>query len=315
MTDGCSPPSENEEPTGLSQVTASSSQSDPGCIALWVNGNPVTCQELQIMIRILRSELSINSDDDQQLDYQKMCIEEYVKSYILNQEARVRQLEPDLSKFEIDDLMLESHHFPKGFEALQQEEDAWKNRAMQRVKDLRIAALLSRQLSKDLTVSEDEIKMEYQRQKDKLTVPPQLDLRAIRVYDQNEASEIYQKLKKRWSFTKLADRHSTIKGSGANGEIFRKSIDEFPDNFRESLEKTPLHKFTPILSSPEGYFIFCVEKRYPAFVLPIEEVQDNLRTDILSRRRSQRFRQWMDEQIKQVRIVMGTPVPDQENIP
>jgi len=130
----------------------------------------------------------------------------------------------------------------------------------------------------------------------------------IRVPDPDLAEDIYRKLKRGWSFIKLAENYSNFRDSGEKGQIVRRPLPEFPERFQQNLELLQPGRFTKVMSTQKGNYIYRLEKKYPERILPLEDVRDTLRQELIARASSRKFRAWLETRVQKIEITMGTPI-------
>ncbi|MBN1355311.1 peptidyl-prolyl cis-trans isomerase [bacterium] len=280
----------------------------------WISGDPVP---LDLMIKsmklyLIERNMEAPATIEELIPLQKNCLNEIASNRILVREGAHLDDENTSLRPIAEAVLEEPVAFPEGFERLADAHRDWIDRVETRLQLIRYAALISEHLSGTIHVSDEEIQSAYTANIERYTVPMEVELRMIRVFDLAMAEDLSRKLKAGWDFIKLAERFSNLTGKGARGEKFREYITEFPSEFAEDLKRLPLRTISRILASHEGYHILKIDQRYPERILPLDKVRDTLLTELESKKRNERFRRWLDNQLSLMDVQMGTPIPLQE---
>jgi PPIC-type PPIASE domain len=280
----------------------------------WIDSDPVMGKEMiaRMKIRLAERGLALPGTQDELLTLQMACLREIARNRIIVREGQQLSKNDEPLTLDMTDMLGQTVDLPDGFEALELERKNWLDRASYQFQLMTYAGRISDHLSQSVSPSEELIEAAYQDEIETFTIPMELELCMIRVSDQSLADDIREKLKKRWNFEKLAERFSNLTGEGANGKQCRKSITEFPESFAGDLRTLSLKRTSDVLTSYEGYYIFKIYARHPKRILPLKEVRDTLIEELVSRERSRRFNSWMEMELSQTDIQMGTPVPLQE---
>lgn len=281
----------------------------PSAIALWIDNEPVQVNtfkhEVETTLRTCYVDLDFSDSE------YAMIIDQTIKDMVRDKVIRERAAELGIT-VNPDDVRLETPErsdFPEGFESLDRVEQEWRHRIQNRMESMILAAEIARSMSTDIGIDDSHLEAMYQENIDRFTKPESLDLRVIRVYDPDLADDLHNKLKRGWKFTRLAEIYSNMRGDGAGGRVFSKERGEFSVPFESELMDLKPGQITDVLTSQEGYFIYRLEKKHPAAVLPFEEVKDRLQDEYRSREEARIFQEWLDREARKVVVRMGTPLP------
>jgi hypothetical protein len=280
-------------------------------IAVWIGDKPITAEELQVALSIFLLERGLAQAQslEEHERIVKDCINDMAESYVLRKEAQKRGITDETSNLEIAGMVDEDSEFPTGFEELEKNRKAWQQRVKERMVLMETASIIGQELANDLQTDESEIEGAYDREKDDFKVPMELDVRVIRSVDKSLIDDVWKKLKVGWSFIKLAEQYSNVRGKGAKGEVFREPITDFPLEFQPELTQLAKGKFSSILTFEEEYYVYLIEGRTPEHVLPLTAIRDTLVSELQSRERSHRYREWMKQKVAELDIHIGTPIP------
>jgi len=280
-------------------------------VAAWIGDQSIPQKELEVVLRIFMADrdMELPKTEEEFNLIIKNCLRDMAETLILFQEAKKRHLQIEALDLDPETFGIGTDELPEGFEALSDDRKVWIERVKKRFTSMEIASIIARDLSKGIEISDEEIQLYYTEQEKLFIVPMEMEVRVIRVFDPDLALDIHKKLLRGWSFIKLAENYSNLRGDGARGKIIRKSISDFPPEFTSELEALKPRKTSPILTNGEGYFTFRIERQYPEHILPFDEVRDTLREELMSRERSKRFRNWLNDQVSKTDIRIGTPVP------
>ncbi len=298
----CAPKSDHSPPPPSENIVA------------WIDGKPLLKEDVLFEFKVFLNECGVKepiTDTTCRIFFKKF-LREKAKNYILDKQAQILGMRPEESTGETLKALETKCRFPPGFEALEQDRRNWIQRASNELFRIQVAAEITQNLSENIEISDDEIENEYSSHISDYTVPCMLKLQIIRVLNRDTANEIHKKLRRGWSFTKLAEQYSTIKTRGAKGEIYWEKITELPEEFSDSLKKQRLKRISPVLQRGNFYYIFKIIARKPERVLPLSAVKDKLHEELLARKRSQRFLKWLEKEINGLDIRMGTPIPPKE---
>ncbi|MBN1550658.1 hypothetical protein JW979_04280, partial [bacterium] len=142
--------------TGCPPVDVSDfSQPTPGVFA-WINGKPVSRDDLIHAIKVQMVERGIDSftSSEQLQEIARQCVINFAQDSILIKESRKRDdlRLPDNVK---GSLFLDAPlDLPEGFEALEEDRTEWSDRVTNRLHLMKIAAVITDELSKDIDISE-----------------------------------------------------------------------------------------------------------------------------------------------------------------
>lgn len=282
----------------------------PEAIALWIEKEPVPVKILKDKVDVKMKTLGVTWEISEE-DFARIvdsCINDLVTERVVRQKADSMNLQVAAGFENLGD---DSNvYYGEGFEFLEQSDIDWWKRVRSGLELIDLSEQIALKLTGDIVIAEEDIRKEYENRIDFFTTPEILEYQIIKVNDPGQADDIHKQLsRKRSTFEALAKKHSCIRGEGALGEIVRKSAGEFPGNHEMELLKLKEGRISPVLMSGDGYYIYKICRKYPEQVLPLDEVRDRLRQDLIGGRRTEVFQKWLDQEIRKVTIRYGTPLP------
>lgn len=156
------------------------------------------------------------------------------------------------------------------------DEKEWKEQ-------LKLSLLLEELLTKDVVISEEEMKKYYDDNKNRYEITPSFHVSHIVVETEKEASQILEELKKGASFSVLA-MESSIDEFTANqgGEIgFISEDDErFPAQYLSEIKSLKSGKWSSPVLIEDGYAIILLHDQIDGKSYSFKEVKDQIRRQI-----------------------------------
>jgi len=185
--------------------------------------------------------------------------------------------------------------------AIKNFKDDYKRRIKEFQENLIATELMKELYNKKFTPTETELRNYYEKNKSDFLNPVKIRLSHILVQTQQEADEVYKRLKSGENFKKLAKTVSIDPSSNINGGelgVFKKS--EIFIEFLPFLEKLKIGNFSPPIKTSFGYHII---KKDDEILLPsqnYEEAKSDIRQSIIK----EKFEQWLEQK----KIELGVKV-------
>lgn len=146
--------------------------------------------------------------------------------------------------------------------------------------------------------TEDEIRRNYDENKDKYKRKERVYLRQILVDDEAKADLMKSQLKSK-DFSELAKKYSIApegKTGGAIGWIEKGTLDFFDPLFSSAMNSAQ------IVKSPFGVHVVRVEKKQGASTLPLEEVKPQIIRTLRAQREQAEYVAWLDAQLRSSKV-------------
>lgn len=278
--------------------------------------NPVISQ-----IQKTYGEVMSQEDMDKKIaEIRKELLDQMIDQKLLLQEAKKKNIK--VSKREIDDGMeTVKDRFKKknGKMLTAVEADAEfnselkkQNLTMAKFRDKLREDIMVNKLIEDEVVrkvippSVDELKVYYEKNRDKIDEPEKVSVRHILIRVEKNAStkeksqalnkikEVQQKLKKGEDFAKLAQQYSEDPGSQKNGgELGFIVRGMMVKNFEDTAFKTPVGEISDYFETEFGYHILKVDAKQAKQKRSFEDVKLNLEKYLLAEKRQEEYEKYI----------------------
>ncbi|MFT5702651.1 MAG: peptidyl-prolyl cis-trans isomerase D, partial [Rickettsiales bacterium] len=145
-------------------------------------------------------------------------------------------------------------------------------------------------LKPSIKISDDEVALEYESNKDEYTTPETADFYQILFSDESEAKNFYQELKdqtevldanKAEIFIKLASSKGKDRSSINLDKISKKLLPKEVANPAFDLSKG---QFSEVIESQIGFHVFYLVNKNPASLSPFREVRDEIKKRLLAQK-------------------------------
>jgi foldase protein PrsA len=134
-------------------------------------------------------------------------------------------------------------------------------------------------------VEEEELKTYYEENKDRYTEPEQVKARHILVEDEETAKSILKKLESGEDFAEIAKEKSSDSGSkdkGGDLGFFERGV--MDASFEEAAFNLGIGETSAPVKTMFGYHIIRVEDKKPERLAAFEEVQDDVRKQVIKQK-------------------------------
>lgn len=146
--------------------------------------------------------------------------------------------------------------------------------------------------------TEDEIKVYYEKNKDRYKLKERIYIRQIVVNEAAKLDAIKVDLKS-GDFEKLAKKYSITpegKNGGIVGWIEKGTVDYFDPLFTDN-------RGLQTIQSPFGHHLIKVEKKAPAGTQPLENVRERILRDLKAQREQAEYVAWLDAQLRSSKVL------------
>ncbi len=154
--------------------------------------------------------------------------------------------------------------------------------------------------SKNIKVSENEIKKYYLTHREEFKIPSRWDLRRIEVKTEKEAKELLNKLKKGEDFETLA-RNYSVAPDAKNGGLMKNFTERsMPREFVKFLKTMKEDEIRGPIKLKNGNFaIIKLIKAKPGEYKPLEEVKKQIEQKIRRKKSAQFWEEWRNKKLKE----------------
>jgi parvulin-like peptidyl-prolyl isomerase len=168
-----------------------------------------------------------------------------------------------------------------------------------------IAEQIFDQVTKDVTVTAEDVKSYYDDNTEQFEVPESREVAHILVETKKEAQDLYAQLQDGADFAALAKEHSTDTASAANGGKLTDERGSFVPEFEEvafALDTGAVGE--PVKSQFGWHIIKALEDTQPAETTSFADAKDSIEEQLLEERRNEAMSTW----VNQVRTKFGSQV-------
>jgi len=272
-----------------------------------VNGNPITLEEFQGKYSrfTLRFNLPERTEPEAAAELKMSFLNRLIETELLKQEAEFRSLavnDEELDK-EIHQL---TEDYPKdtlneALERIGMQLEQWKE---DRKEKLLIDKLIHQEIDSIIHVSDQEVLDYYTKNKEEFKRPQTVRARQIVVATEDEAKSLRSRLLKGEDFAELARRFSLSPDAEQGGDLGTFAKGQMPKEFDDVVFRYRVGSISRVVQSPYGFHVFRVEKRMAPRILPLEEVQEEIRKSIFQSRQESFFQEWLNSLKKQAQITI-----------
>lgn len=197
-----------------------------------------------------------------------------------------------------------------------------------RHRELRKAQLVQQkytaQVLKDVKVTEEEIKAEYDKlvANNQLFMPPSAEVRHILIRADMKNAAASEAAKKRIEeirvrvtdgkedFAAVAGQVTEDQNSKADGGAMMVQQNELRSNFEKSAFQLPIGEVSPVFDSSAGWHIMVVEKRNEPSTVPFDVAGPQIHDGMLGRRNAAALQQHIQEEMKKMKIEILAQAPE-----
>lgn len=200
---------------------------------------------------------------------------------------------------------------PKTFENILNEKNIPYSRWKQITEDeLRVQYVLDKMLSKDLVVTESEIKNHYQKNIADYQVPERVRVRQIVTDSKEKSQEIYTRLLAGENFAKIAVNHSQSPDRARGGDLGYFAKGTYPKVFDDNCFKLKKGELSPVVKSEYGYHIFKLLDRKPAGEKTLLEVAGQIHQIIFEEKLKTKYDVWFETVKKEIKVMIDQEILD-----
>jgi parvulin-like peptidyl-prolyl isomerase len=160
-----------------------------------------------------------------------------------------------------------------------------------------ISQKLYDEVTKDVTVTDEEVRAYYDENTDEFTTPEVRDLAHILVKTEAEAKAIRKQLLDGADFAEIAKESSLDEGSGADGgNLGKNSKETYVKEFGDAAWELETGEISQPVKSEFGWHIIkALGDIEPEKVTPFADVEESIREQLLSGKRDEAMGAWVEE--------------------
>ncbi|MGI6685173.1 MAG: foldase protein PrsA [Bacillota bacterium] len=170
-------------------------------------------------------------------------------------------------------------------------------------KDIGKNMKLEKLLQKEVSVSEEEMKSYFQKNKESFNQQEQVQVRHILVDDEATAKEVKEKLDAGVDFAELAKKYSTDSGTkDAGGELGFISKGQMVAEFEEAAFSLKVGQTSEPIKSDYGYHIINVKDKKEAKAANYEDAKAEIKEILLDQKIQTEYNSWLDKKYKEYKV-------------
>ena len=271
--------------TGCQRFTRDASKDDPTPVIVEVNGQSLHASAFDRFVKARLSDFAASPlDQDRQ---RSSLLDKFILRHLIVRQALDSNFE--LSEEEVR----------QSFEAQYKQATTVGNdrnpailesaeRRTEILNDLLELKFSEKQLPKEVTVTEEEIKAHYEANRDQYPSRYGFYVREIRVPEEAEARRLHrQSIARPDDFPVLAREHSSAPTAAQGGLIYYE-IDQLPVPLEQAVVSLKVGSVSNVVKSTYGYHLFKLEQRVEP--LPFEKI----RQEVIERLQSEKKRQLIE---------------------
>ncbi len=158
-----------------------------------------------------------------------------------------------------------------------------------------IQSLIEKEIIEKTSLSDDDIESYYEENKENYWKDEQVHAFDIMTETMEQAEEVRQKLEEGMDFSILAQESSIASSAAQGGDIGFISKGTLTTEIEEQLFLLNPGDISDIIPTEKGFHIFKVMEKIPAHYLALEEVEEEIKYQLLPQRQQQAFDQYLKE--------------------
>lgn len=272
-------------------------------IVATVDGEPITAHE----VRRYAEERHAREVDKQAL------LDAVITEKILEREIAVRKItakKEDVDNYVAEVLARNKLTEEQFVKALKQQGLTLEKYRARIKREIERTQLVGQELRGEVTVTDDDIRRYYQEHKDEFAERAGVTVRdiffpfkpemtradAMRLVEQAKA--VKRMADAGQSFAELARRHSQGPGAESGGLLGTFRRGEMEPQLEQAAFALPVGVVSPPVMSPTGVHLLKVESAISGGAVPFDEVKDDIRQVLVSRALDDRFKVWIDTNVR-----------------
>lgn len=160
--------------------------------------------------------------------------------------------------------------------------------------------------SKELAVSDEEIRKFYDRNRDLYVQKAKVHVKQILLGDQENAASVVEKLKEGERFEDLVERFSEDEETRLEGgDIGVVEEGDLPEKIEKVLFKLPSNKTSGIVETEKGFYVFKVEEKFPRKETRFDDARSNIREFLLNEKARSGYLKALESEKENATIILN----------
>ena len=277
-------------------------------VAALVNGEQVTVDELAARLHIATRQFDEASTIDQYtlnrlrenalqaLINERLIMQQAVKQQVTVSEEEIQQ---QITK------LLEDSHAPDIETVLEEQGSSYEQWEKNQRDKLLLEKLVELNMSSMIDVLEEEVRQDYEQNKEKYDHAAQVRASQILTYDESLAQQALQELQNGVDFVQVARKYSESQDADAGGDLGYFEQGVMPPEFDEVIFSLNLGEISPIVKTSYGYQIFTLTERRDASRMSFEEAKSQIEERLKQQKRMFAIELWILDLQKEAKILLN----------
>ena len=263
-----------------------------------VNGEIITLYELNQEVQSALATMETDSINKAQIEsFRPKVLQSMVNDLLLKQEAE--RFEITVSDVEVenrlDQIRQQRDVSQEEFQDLLDRQGMtladYKEKIREEIKKSRVLSSMVRQ---KVVVTEKEMQDYYEANLSSFTKPRSVHLRLILVQDRQKLMDLRERIRSGdLSFSQAAQKYSQGPGAEQGGDLGRMDWNDLRQNWREALQSVDSGEMSDIFALQGRYALLYVEDLYSGGKRSLDEVRDQIRDSIYSRKLEHRYQEYI----------------------
>ncbi|WP_182201782.1 peptidylprolyl isomerase [Paraliobacillus salinarum] len=208
--------------------------------------------------------------------YGKKALQDMIDTQVIKQLADQEDLSINKGVLKLEVSLLATMEGPLSKDAIKDKKKKWAKEVTERL-------YLEELVTRDISVSEQEIRAYYDKYGDQYNFSPTVQLSHIIVSDEGVADKIMEELDEGTSFSALAQKYSLdeeTKSSGGYLGFYTESSSFIPSEYYEQTQQLDDHTYSQPIQTTEGIAIVYLHHYLPEVDLSYEQLHAHIRREI-----------------------------------
>jgi hypothetical protein len=178
-------------------------------------------------------------------------------------------------------------------------------RTIAKKKEERLVDLVYADLTKDVTVSEEKVREEYEKRKSELKMPDRAQLQVIVLKDRDLAAQVERELRSGTAFEDLARKHNKGRLQERAGVLELQPKENLPpDLHRHAFELLKPGETSPVITGqmPGTFYIVKLLAKDPEHPMTFEEAKASLETNVLRAEQDRVLSEWLERRKQELGV-------------
>jgi foldase protein PrsA len=269
--------------------------------AATVNGVPIPQAEVEKQISLIKQQqgnlFEGPEGKEKEASFRQSILDYLIEAELIKQESEnlgitVSDKEIDAKLDQVREIFSEEERFQQALK----EQGLTLAELRDNMRDQTLVEKVIEHVTKDVKVSEKDIRDYFKANKADFADPEQKHWRQVVVEDKSKADELLGKLKDGADFTELAKSESIDELSREQGgDLGWVPVGAFPPDIEKELSGLGSNDLSSVIKGQNGYQIFQLLEVKAARDYSFDEVKEQIEQTVMAERQRETFSAWMDK--------------------